>query len=215
MKTVTIKGSVREKIGTKHAKDHRRKGFVPAVIYGADENTHIIIDEREFNKIVYTPDVYNVKIDVDGKEYSTIFQDAQFHPVTDDVLHADFLMVQDGKPVKLKMPVKLTGSAIGVRNGGKLAQPMRRVAVKGMIDALPDGIEIDITKLRIGQSIKVGTLKIDGVEFLDPESSVMVAVRASRGAVDEDLDGEEDEEGEGDESSEEGEEKKEEASSEE
>lgn len=184
MKTVTLNGSLREKVGSKFAKVSRKEGLVPAVIYGSDNNVHLTIDERELNKIIYTADVFNVVIDVDGTKYSTIFQDAQYHPVSDACEHADFLLVTEDKPVVVSLPVALTGNSIGVRNGGKLRKPLRKLKVKGLISALPDNIEIDITKLRIGRSVKVGEISIDGVEILDPASNVVVSVKTARGAVD-------------------------------
>ena len=192
MKTVTLNGSLREKVGSKFAKVSRKEGLVPAVIYGSDNNVHLTIDERELNKIIYTADVFNVVIDVDGTKYSTIFQDAQYHPVSDACEHADFLLVTEDKPVVVSLPVALSGISIGVRNGGKLRKPMRKLKVKGLISALADNIEIDITKLRIGRSVKVSEISIDGVEILDPASNVIVSVKTARGAVaDDEEEGEE------------------------
>lgn len=195
MRTVSLNGDVRSAIGTKEAKAVRNEGFVPCVIYGGEEPIHLKVDARSFSKIVYTPEVFNILLTVDGKEYSTIFQDAQFDPLTDQILHADFLLVQDDKPVNVSLPVNLVGNSIGVRNGGKLRQPMRKLKVKALMSAMPENIEINIEKLKIGKAVKVADLNIDGVEFLDPTSNVVVAVKMARGAVVAD----DEEEGEGEE----------------
>lgn len=192
MKTLSINGSKRAGTGKKDAKALRKTGMVPGIIYGGDENVNISVDEKDLNKLIYTPQVFNVILSVDGTEYSTIVRDVQFHPVTDKPLHVDFLIVSADKPFTVKLPVVLEGNSMGVMNGGKLRRPLRRLEVRGTLSAMPDaGVVIDITKLRIGQSIKVGTLSIDGIEFLDSPSNVIVAVKMARGAV---LDEEESEE---------------------
>lgn len=188
MKTVSLNGDLRNGVGSKDAKAVRKEGFVPSVIYGGEEQVNIKIDAREFKKIVYTPEAFNVLLNVDGKEYSTVFQAAQFDPITDEITHADFLEVKEDKPVTVSLPVSLSGSPIGVRNGGKLRQPMRKLKVRGLLSAIPDGINLDIAPMKIGQAQKVGQLEIEGVEFLDPASNVIVAVKMARGAVVEDED---------------------------
>lgn len=193
MKTTTISGKLRSSIGGKDAKALRNEGLVPCVIYGGKENVHIAIDSRAFKEIVYTPDVYRVKIDVDGTEFDTIFYDQQFDPISDEIVHADFMEVQDDKVVTLSLPLKFKGNPIGVRNGGKLRTPLRKLKVKGAVSALPDDIELDITNLRIGRSVKVGDITLDGVQILNNPNNVAVAVKMARGAVD---DGGEDEEAE-------------------
>lgn len=186
MKTISITGSARENLGKKEAKEARRNDLVPCVMYGAGKQIHFTVSAKDFDKIVYTPEVFNVLITIDGTEYSTILKDAQFHPVTDKSVHADFLLLADGEAVSVSIPVALTGSSIGVKNGGKLSTPLRKLKVKGELANIPANVEIDITKLRIGMSIKVGTMNVNGLEFLDTASNVIVAVKTARGAVDED-----------------------------
>lgn len=186
MKTLELNAAKREAIGKKDAANLRKEGLVPAVVYGGKEELHIKIDERELNKIIYTADTFNVILNVEGEKISTILQDAQFDALTDRPTHIDFLMVSEDKPVKVKMSINLTGSSLGVRNGGKLRKPMRKLTLKGALSAIPDSIEIDITNLRIGKAIKVGDLNYDGIELLDPASNVIAAVKTARGAVDED-----------------------------
>lgn len=183
MKTISITGTVRENLGKTGAKEARKNELVPCVMYGAGKEVHITVPEKDFLKIIYTPEVYNVVISVDGTEYSTILKEAQFHPVNEKPLHCDFLILEEGVDVTVSMPITLTGASIGVKNGGKLRTPMRKLKLKGALANIPDSVEIDIEKLRIGQSIKVGTLSHEGIQFLDPASNVVVAVKTARGAV--------------------------------
>ena len=193
MKTISISGSIRAELGTKEAKKVRSNDRVPCVMYGGEQPIHFDVDYKSFNKIIYTPEVYNVLITVDGNEYSTVLREVQFHPTTDRTTHADFQLLQEGKPVVVSLPIALTGASIGVKNGGKLRTPLRKLKVKGTLENIPENVQVDITKLRIGQSIKVGAMKVNGLEFLDPASNVIVAVKTARGAVD--VDDEEEEEG--------------------
>ena len=184
MKTISINGSLRTDLGKTGAKEARKNELVPCVMYGADKQLHISIDRKSFDKIIYTANVYNVLITVDGTEYSTFLKESQFHPVTDAPMHADFIILEESKEVSVSLPVVLTGASIGVKNGGKLRTPMRKVKVSGLLANIPDTVEIEISKLRIGQSIKVGAMAIEGLQFLDPASNVIVAVKTARGAVD-------------------------------
>jgi large subunit ribosomal protein L25 len=196
MKTISITGSVRENLGKTGAKEARKNELVPCVMYGGGKEIHITVSEKDFLKLVYTPEVYNVLISVDGTEYSTIIKEAQFHPVNDKPLHCDFLILEEGADVSVAMPITLVGSSIGVKNGGKLRTPMRKLKLKGALANIPDSVEINIEKLRIGQSIKVGALSVEGIEFLDPASNVVVAVKTARGAVQDDEEEEEEAEAE-------------------
>jgi large subunit ribosomal protein L25 len=193
MKTIAITGTLRSDLGKTGAKEARKNELVPCVMYGAGKQVHFTMEQKSFDKIIYTADVYNVLITVDGTEYSTFLKASQFHPVTDAPVHADFIILEDGKPVTVALPITLSGVAIGVKNGGKLQTPMRKVTVKGNLTDIPEKVEVDISPLKIGMSIKVGTMSVNGLEFLDPESNVVVAVKTARGAVDED----EEAEGEG------------------
>ena len=195
MKALSLSGSPRENVGKKDAKALRADGLVPAVVYGAKEQLHIAVKHTDFEKFVFTPNVYFIDLDVNGDKRRVIIQDYQQHPVTDNIVHVDFLELIDDKPVRMEIPVKLTGNAIGVINGGRLAKTFRRLRVQGLPGDIPDNVEIDISKLRIGMAVRVSDLN-EKVEFLHPQNQVVVAVKAARGAVD-DLDEEEEgEEGE-------------------
>jgi len=195
MKKVSLSGSLRENVGKKDAKKNRREGKVPCVLYGGKEQIHFQMDQKAFTKIVFTPEVFILKINIDGKEYTAIMQDIQYHPVTDVILHADFLEVLPGKLISVGIPIKITGTSKGVLAGGKLIQKLRKIRVKGLIDDLPEDLTIDITDLAIGGSYKMKDLKLDKLELLDPPNSVILRVKTAR--VIEEI--EEEEEGEGEE----------------
>lgn len=182
MESISITGSVRKSLGKADAKILRREGLVPCIIYGGAENIHFQLDERAFNKLINTPQVYIVNVELDGKTYAAIIKDVQFHPLTDRVVHVDFQLLAPGKAVKLSLPIRTVGTSRGVLSGGKLQQVLRRAKVSGEPSQLPDFITLDITKLRIGQSIKVKDVKIAGLNFLENENQILVAVKAKRGA---------------------------------
>jgi large subunit ribosomal protein L25 len=205
MKQLSLSGSLRRNVGKKDAAELRSQGKVPAVIYGGPEQVHFFFEENEAKKMVFTPEVYLLQIEIDGKAYKAILQDLQIHPVKDTIQHMDFLEVVEGKPVNINIPVVLEGQAKGVLNGGRLSRLFRRLQIEAMESDLPDAVNIDITPLRIGEKVRVGDLKYPGVKFLDPESAVVVAVRVARGAIEdeeEEEEGEEGEEGEGEEGAE-------------
>ncbi|TXB65139.1 50S ribosomal protein L25/general stress protein Ctc [Vicingus serpentipes] len=194
MKSIALQGNKRADRGTTDAKALRSAEKIPAVLYGGKENTHFTVNEIQFGKIIHSPNVYFINLDIDGSTHRAIIKDVQFHPVTDRVLHIDFLEVVEGKAITVNMPIKLTGNSRGVLNGGKLRTVTRRLKVNGLAETLPEFITIDITNLRIGQSIKVGDIQVDGLRLLDAANAVVVAVKRSRvSTADEDED--EDEEG--------------------
>lgn len=184
MKVVSLSGSPRENVGKKDASALRAAGQVPCVIYGGKEQVHFSIDAIALGKVVYTPEVYKIEVEVAGKTYSTILKDLQFHPVTDAVIHADFLELIPGKAIKAELPVRISGNSIGVRNGGRLAVNFRRLQVMGVPENFPEAIEVDITKLRIGQDIRIQDVQTEGLTFLHNPKAVVVGVKRARGAVD-------------------------------
>ena len=182
MKTVVVKGNKREALGKKDAKSLRAQEIVPAVLYGMDEPVHFSVPFSELRKLVYTPSVFLIDLDIDGTVYPSIMQDIQWHPVEEQVFHIDFLRIQDDKKIKIEVPVSVKGLAAGIKAGGKLKTNLRRLKVKAFAKDLPDSIEIDVTKLKIGMSIKVADLKRDNIEFLDDKSNVVVGVQITRAA---------------------------------
>jgi large subunit ribosomal protein L25 len=182
MKVSQLSGSPRANVGKKDAKALRNAGLVPCVLYGQGTQTHFAIKDIAIEKLVFNPDVFQIELDIEGKKTKAIIQDLQQDPITDKVVHVDFLELDDKKPVKVALPVRLTGASRGVLAGGKLMQVFRRLKVVGLPGDLPDAIVIDITKLRIGQSVRVGDLETSGLRFTDAKSAVVVAVKMARGA---------------------------------
>ncbi|MEA4976541.1 MAG: 50S ribosomal protein L25/general stress protein Ctc [Paludibacter sp.] len=186
MKTFELKGKVREELGKKASKATRAEESVPCVLYGTGENVHFTATASDLRKLIYSPEVFIVDLDVDGKKSKAIMKDLQFHPVSDKVLHIDFLEVSDKKPVVMEVPVKLSGLAEGVKAGGKLALQMRKLKVKGIYTDFPEAITLDVTNLGLGKTIQVGAVKVDKLEILNAKNAVVAQVkltRAARGAA--------------------------------
>ena len=182
MKTLLVKGEKRNSLGKKDAKLLRSKELVPAVLYGAGEPIHFSVAFSEMRQLVYTPGVFLVDLDLDGTIYPAMMQDVQWHAVEEQILHVDFLKIEENKKIKIDVPVKVVGLAKGIKAGGKLKTNLRRLKVKALAKDLPDSIEINVTKLGIGQSIKVGDLSLKNIEILDKKSNVVVAVTITRAA---------------------------------
>lgn len=194
MKSITIKGSKRESLGKAATRNLRNAGQVPCVVYGGESPTHFSADEREFSKLIYTPNVYTVDIDLgDGTIIRAIKQDVQFHPVKDAILHVDFYELNEERPVTMEVPVRTVGSSRGVLNGGVLRINNRRLKVRALPANLPDMIECDITPLKIGGKIYVHQKQTEDYTILHPDNEVIVMVKTSRNAVDVDDDEDEDE----------------------
>ena len=185
MKTVSMSGSLRENVGKKDAKKHRKEGDFPCVLYGGKEQIHFVLNEKAFKKIFNVPAVYIINLNLNGKEFGAIVQDVQYHPVTDRILHADFLEVLPDKPVVIALPVHPEGVPAGVLKGGKFIIKFRKVKVKALVKDLPDFIVLKTDHLDIGDSIKIMDIKQDNVTFLDPPSTVLVGVRTARAVVEE------------------------------
>ena len=183
MKTAQLSGSSRTNVGKKDAAATRNAGMVPCVLYGTGEQTHFSVRSVDVEKLIFSPDVYQVELNLDGTKKMAIIQALQMHPVTDTAHHVDFLELKEDKPVKVSLPLRITGSAIGVMNGGKLRTPYRSLRVIGLPGNLPEAITIEISKLRIGQSIRVSDINPEGIEFLEPANAVVVAIKMARGAV--------------------------------
>jgi large subunit ribosomal protein L25 len=183
MKTVKLSGSSRANVGKVNSKELRAKGHVPCVIYGGKEQIHFHADERAFKPIIFTPNAHIVEIDVEGRTYKTVLQEAQYHKINDKLIHVDFLEIIDGKPVTANIPVVLTGQSEGVKKGGKLVLKQRKLKVRGLADKLPDSIEISISNLDLGGSIAVGEINIDGVTLLNAKNVSVVAVNATRASA--------------------------------
>ena len=183
MKQVSLSGSPRENVGRKGAEELRRNGRIPGVIYGGATQVPFSVSKNDWDKIIARPDTLQINIDIAGKNYSTIIQETQFHPVTDLVTHIDLLELVPGKEIKTTMPVRTTGVSEGVRSGGKLVQNYRKVRISGKPEHIPDEITVDITSLKIGDMIRVRDLQIEGCKVLEAEASAVIAVALTRAAI--------------------------------
>ena len=189
MKTIEIKGTVRTDLGKKGTRELRKNNGVPCVLYGVkkDENgnpvaTHFSVPTDGLRNLVYTPNIYLVNLDIDGEVVTAIMKDIQFHPVKDNILHVDFLQVEENKPVMMEVPVQLEGLAEGVRAGGKLALQLRKLKVKACYNAIPERLTIDVTPLGLSKTIKVGELSYEGLELMIAKEAVVCAVKLTRDA---------------------------------
>lgn len=184
MKTVSLSGSSRKNVGKKDAKTLRKQGNIPGVIYGdGNENVNFSVKETELNKIIWTPEVYFINVNVEGKEYKTIIQELQFHPVTDRVIHIDLLAITENKPVTLSLPIEIVGVSPGVQQGGKLSVNKRTIKLKGLPSAFPDKVRIDISKLKIGAAIRNAELPVGELTIVGDPRDVVVAIKTSRNVV--------------------------------
>lgn len=180
MKTFDLKGTIRKEVGKKATKQVRNQGNIPCVLYGGEEIIHFSAPVNDFRKLIYTPHAYLVNLDLEGKKFQALLHDLQFHPVSDAVLHIDFIQVHEDKQATTKIPVVTEGFAKGVQAGGRLKIEIRRLLVKALPKDLPDTLTIDVTKIGLGQSVKVRDLKFDNLELLDPSGAVVVSVKLTR-----------------------------------
>ena len=186
MKEFALNGKKRESVGKKASKMLRKEGMIPCNLYG--ENTvdgkpvamAFMISMAELRKVVYTPEVYVINLNIDGEPHKAVLKELQFHPVTDAVLHADFYEVNETKPITLGIPVKLNGLAQGVRDGGKLNLSIRKINVTAPYPSIPEILNIDVTNLELGKSIKVGELSFEGLELATPAEVVVCSVKTTR-----------------------------------
>ena len=183
MKTASLSGSLRENVGKKGSSAIRKSGSIPGVLYGGTDQTHFTVEENSINKLVFSPDVFYIELDIDGKKVQCILQDIQFHPVTDRIVHIDLLEVVPGKEVRVNLPLRAEGTAEGVTNGGRIATLFRSVPVKGLIEKIPEAVTVDISPLTIGSTVRVRDLNIDGCTILLNESVLLFACKRTRLAV--------------------------------
>jgi large subunit ribosomal protein L25 len=180
MNSIAISGSPRENVGKRDAKELRYAGKVPAVLYGGKEQVHFAIDAPALRDLVYTPEVNFAELEIAGKKYNAVMQDIQFHPLTEKIQHIDFLQLFDDKAVTLEVPVKLTGTSPGVKEGGKLVQKLRKLKVNALPKDLPQFVEVSIESLTVGKSIRVRDLITDKYAITNVMEDTVVSVIMSR-----------------------------------
>ena len=189
MKSIEVKGSLRTETGKKATHELRKNDSIPCVLYGSqkDENgniidTHFAVTNEAVRKLVYTPHIYVVDLNIDGKIVNAVMKDIQFHPVTDKILHIDFYQIVESNPIVMEVPVQLEGLAEGVKAGGKLSLQMRKLKVKALYNVIPERLVINVSNLGLGKTIKVGELSYEGLELLNAKDAVVCAVKLTRAA---------------------------------
>ena len=189
MKEISISGQKREALGKKASKLLRKEGFVPCNLYGEEKvdgkpvALAFAASFSELRKLIYTPHIYVIKISIDGKDYTAVMKEIQFHPVTDAPLHVDFFEVNDQKPITIGIPVKLVGLAQGVRDGGRMNLSIRKINVTAPYQQIPEHLDVDVTALKIGKSIKVGELSYEGLEIATSKDVVVCSIKMTRNAA--------------------------------
>lgn len=181
MEIVAVKGQVRTDVGKKATKAVRKEGRVPCVIYGSQDTLHFSIDPKEVKPLVYTPAFKLAEVEIDGTAYKCIIKDIQFHPVSDEIVHIDFLSLTDGHKVKVEIPVGFQGISPGMKLGGKLQQNLRRVKVKTTPENLVDQLVLDVSHLELGQSVRVRDIQVgEGIEIMSPAGTPIATVEIPR-----------------------------------
>ena len=199
MKSVEIIGYKRANLGKTEAKRLRAEGYVPSVIYGGEEQVHFYAPMILFRELVYTDEAHFVNLNVEGEKFEAILQDIQFHPVSEIIMHADFLQLFRGTKIKMDIPVRPVGVPPGIQQGGKLIKKLRFLTIKALPKDMPEYIEIDVSQLGLGKSVKVGEIPTENFEILNSDLVTIMGIevpRALRGKSVEDEEGEEGEEGE-------------------
>ena len=187
MKEISVSGEKRATTGKKAAKELRKEGLVPCNLYGEKKGENglpeavaFAIPAAQLRKVIYSPNVYVVNLTISGEAHKAVIKELQFHPTTDAVLHVDFFEVNETKPITIGIPVKLTGHAQGVRDGGRLRQAVRQLNVTAPYKQIPELLEIDVTELKLGKAIKVAELNFEGLEIATPAQVVVCSVKATR-----------------------------------
>ncbi|MGO1723155.1 MAG: 50S ribosomal protein L25 [Sphingobacterium sp.] len=180
MKSIAISGSVRQNVGKRDAKELRYEGKIPAVLYGGKEQTHLAVSAADLRPVLYTAEVTFVELDINGKKTTVIVQEAQFHPLTDQVTHVDFLELFDDKEVAVSIPIKLVGTSPGVRMGGKLIHKLRTLLVKALPKDLPQEIEVPMEGMEVGKIYRVSQVELAKAKVLNNPEDTIVSVTMSR-----------------------------------
>ena len=187
MKEISVSGEKRATTGKKAAKELRKEGLVPCNLYGEKKGENglpeavaFAIPAAQLRKVIYSPNVYIVNLTISGEAHKAVIKELQFHPTTDAVLHVDFFEVNETKPITIGIPVKLTGHAQGVRDGGRLSQAVRQLNVTAPYKQIPEVLEIDVTELKLGKAIKVAELNFEGLQIATPAQVVVCSVKATR-----------------------------------
>jgi large subunit ribosomal protein L25 len=176
MKSVEVIGFKRANLGKKEAKAVRSEGMVPCVMYGGAESVHFAVPTFLFRELIYTPEARFVDLNIEGTLYKAVLQDAQFHPVNESILHADFLELNENKELKMEIPIRMIGTSLGVTKGGKIAVKVRKLKVQALPANMPDFVDVQVADLDLGKSVKVGAIATNNFKVLNPKSNPVVTV---------------------------------------
>lgn len=180
MNKVALSGTVRDNIGTKHAAQLRREKRVPCVLYGGSDTIHFSVEEASLRKVVFTPEVNSIELDLGGTKTLAMVHQKQFHPLTDRVIHVDFMEMKEDREARVKLSIRLSGQPAGVRQGGKLNQTMRKLVVKGLPARIPAFIDVDVTNMGLNSVVQVSDLKLDGLVALGRSEDVVASVKVPK-----------------------------------
>ncbi len=190
MKSIDVKGTARVATGKKATREIRNSGNIPCNLYGEKRGENglpvainFTVTASEVRNLVYSPDIYSVNLNIDGQEHIAVMKELQFHPVTDQLLHIDFYEITPEKPIVMEVPIKLNGLAEGVKAGGKLAASVRNLKVRAPYTQIPEKLNIDVTGLGLGKTIKVAELNFEGLELVTSPSVVVCQVKMTRSAM--------------------------------
>ncbi|MEG1572015.1 MAG: 50S ribosomal protein L25 [Bacteroidales bacterium] len=184
MKTISLSGSLRENVGKKDVKHLRTQGLVPCVVYGGKAQIHFSIPEKTLAPLFATPEVCYVEIEVNGQKYLTLPQDVQFHKVTETILHVDFFELNNTRTIRMAVPLLVEGSSPGVLKGGKLVKNLRKIKVRALPKHMPEQILVNISKLEVGDQVRVRDMKTDNYDFIEAPSTTVVLIKSSRNMTD-------------------------------
>lgn len=181
MQTIAVTGVSRDDVGKKATKAVRKAGLIPCVVYGGETPNHFSVKHNDVKKLIYTPEFKLAEVTVGGSTQKCIIKKVDFHPVTDSIVHIDFLRLIDGHKLNVEVPVRFSGVSPGVKGGGKLQQAIRRVKLKTTPENLVDFVEVDISHLELGMAVRIRDIKpVDGVEVMNPSGTPIATVEVPR-----------------------------------
>ncbi|OQA50370.1 MAG: 50S ribosomal protein L25 [Bacteroidetes bacterium ADurb.Bin302] len=184
MRVFELNGTPRTELGKKACKTMRKENLIPCVIYGGKENINFTVTQSAIRKLIYTPEIFEVKLTIGKQTMKAILKEVQYHSVSDNILHVDFIEVDDKKPILFRVPIKTEGLAVGVRAGGKISLEMRKLKIKALCKDIPSSLTINVENLEIGKSIKAGDLSFPNIQIMDNKESLVVCVKSTRAAKD-------------------------------
>ena len=180
MKSISLSGSLRKGVGKKDARESRKQGLIPCVMYGGDKEYHFSLKETDMIKAIFTPETYIINLDIEGSKHFAIFREVQYHPVSDRILHADFYEVFEDKPFSVCIPIKYEGTCIGVLHGGVLDKKMRKLSVLGLMKNIPNVIVVDVTNIDTSTPFRIQDLNLPELIFHDSPRTIIAGMMSLR-----------------------------------